>query len=438
VNTRLPSFSHFGRDAKLLIAVSGIFAVSFFGIQMLLKVLYILRLGYGPEYVGLFGASSALAYMAMGLPSGALGSRIGARRIMLLGGATTVLGMAALPLAEFVPDPIRDAWPILSQVVLTTGWSMFNVNLVPALMAATTAENRNNAYALSSALRGLGTFLGTISGGMLPGIFASALGHSLDAPAPYRLALWVGAALGLAGLVPLVTMRPMGRVSSRELVKGRGRFPVLPIALMVSYVYLRHAGWATCRAFCNAYMDTELHLSASSIGLITGAGQFIAILASLATPRLANRRSHGWVLTMTTAGLAVSLLPLALVPHWAAVGMGRMGILALSAVWMPVLQVFQMELVDSRWRSLAYGAVSMAMGLGFGSTSLAGGYVIAAAGYGTLFLLGAGLSTAAAVLMWAVVRRQGNRLQIAVGPSIEEGQASPTQSSPEASQTGPS
>jgi MFS family permease len=93
-----PSFPRYGRDAKLLIAVSGVFAISFFGIQMLLKVLYILRLGYGPEYVGLFGASSALAYMAMGLPSGALGSRIGARKIMLLGGVLTVLGMAILPL----------------------------------------------------------------------------------------------------------------------------------------------------------------------------------------------------------------------------------------------------------------------------------------------------------------------------------------------------
>jgi len=46
------------------------------------------------------------------------------------------------------------------------------------------------------------------------------------------------------------------------------------------------------------------------------------------------------------------------------------------------------------------------MGFSFGSASLAGGYIIAAAGYRTLFLLGAGLSTAGAVLMWAILRRQ--------------------------------
>jgi MFS family permease len=70
-----------------------------------------------------------------------------------------------------------------------------------------------------------------------------------------------------------------------------------------------------------------------------------------------------------------------------------------------------MELVESKWRSLAYGALSMGMGLSFGSFSLAGGYIIAAAGYRTLFALGAGLSIAGGVLMWAILRREGVREQ---------------------------
>ena len=50
-------FSRLERDAKLLIVVSGTAAIGYFGIQMLLKVLYILRLGHGPEYVGAFKAT---------------------------------------------------------------------------------------------------------------------------------------------------------------------------------------------------------------------------------------------------------------------------------------------------------------------------------------------------------------------------------------------
>jgi MFS family permease len=399
---RLPGLSQFSRDAKLLVAASGILAVSYFGIQMLLKVLYVLRLGRGPEYVGLYNASGALTYMAMGLPSGALGSRIGTGKIMRIGGVIVVIGMAVLPLVEFVPSWAQSPWPIVSQAVTTMGWSLFNVNLVPALMATTTAQNRSRAYASNSVFGGLGTFVGTIFGGMLPGFFASILGQTLDAPGPYRFSLWVGAVLALAALVPMI--RQVGRVSSQEQAAVRGPFPVLPVGLVIAYVYLRHAGWATCQAFCNAYMDTELHLTASSIGLITGAGQSIAIMAPMLTPRLAARRSNGWTLVVTTLGTTLSLIPLALVPHWAAAGLGRMGILVLSAMWMPALQVFQMELVDSEWRSVAYGAVSTAMGLGFGSISLAGGYIITATGYSNLFLVGIGLSTVATVVMWAILR----------------------------------
>jgi MFS family permease len=96
-----------------------------------------------------------------------------------------------------------------------------------------------------------------------------------------------------------------------------------------------------------------------------------------------------------------------------------------------------MELVDSQWRSLAYGAVSMAMGLGFGSTSLAGGYVIARAGYRTLFLLGVGLSMAGAVLMRALLRRQSSGFQSSVTLPIDLDRTSATESSPAENRTGP-
>ena len=71
---KFTALSQLNPSARLLIATSGMLSVSFLGIQMLLKVLYMLRLDFGTEYIGWFLASSALAYMSMGLPSGALGS----------------------------------------------------------------------------------------------------------------------------------------------------------------------------------------------------------------------------------------------------------------------------------------------------------------------------------------------------------------------------
>jgi MFS family permease len=107
----------------------------------------------------------------------------------------------------------------------------------------------------------------------------------------------------------------------------------------------------------------------------------------------------------STLGTGLSLLPLALLPHWAAAGLGNLGVIALAAIWMPAFQVYQMELVSSRWRSLAYGIVSMAMGFTFASISLIGGYVAAEWGYRSLFLSGVGMCGVGALLMWAILKQ---------------------------------
>ncbi len=113
---------------------------------------------------------------------------------------------------------------------------------------------------------------------------------------------------------------------------------------------------------------------------------------------------------VTTLGIGISLLPLVLTPHWLAVGIGLLGMQILSAIWMPALQVFQMELVPSQWRTLAYGIVSMSMGFTFASVSVVGGYMAAAWGYRSLFLLGVGISILGAALMWKAAKQPKTRL----------------------------
>lgn len=407
MNVKLPTLSRWNRETKMLLIALGILAVSFLGIEGLLKILYVLRLGVGPEYLGYFNASGALTYMAMSLPAGALGARFGPRRIMFLGGVVFVVGFALMPLAEFVPPWAKEAWPIAMQMLLTAGWCMFNVNMVPTLTLATTVENRSSAFAWSGVLRGLGTFLGTTLGGFLPAFFAFLWGSSLDSPGPYRWGLWLGAALGLGALIPLSRLqRSEASVAKKEAARPRGPFPKRWLTVLIAHVMFSHGGWTTTQAFASAYMDTDLHLSSASIGLIMGVGQFAAIVAPLWIPQLGRRFSNGWIMMICTLGMAVSLAPMALVPHWAAAGIGRFGHIVLSAVWLPALQVYQMERVEPAWRSLAYGALSMAMGMAFGLVSLGGGYVIASWGYRALFLIGAGLSAAGVLVMLAIMRRE--------------------------------
>jgi len=404
MNLPTTTFSQLARDARLLILSTGLLAISFFGIQMLLAVLYVLRLGYSVEYVGLFNASGALTYILASLPAGAVGSRFGLRAAMVAGGVITVLGMAMLPAVEFVPETLHELWPIFAQAVVTIGWALISINQVPALMAVTTVQNRNSAYALNGVLRGLGAFVGTVVGGFLPLLFAQGLGTSVEAPAPYRAALITGAVLSLFGIIPLLLARPTPVTVRAEQGQAGGPFPLGIVVLLVLHVFLGQIGPAACQSFCSAYMDTELALSSAAIGLLTGVGQFASILAPLLAPRLAARYGNGWTLMTATLGSALSLLPLALIPHWSTAGAGRVGLLALGAVWMPALQVFQMELVTSRWRALTYGIVSMAMGFAYAAMGLGGGYLVAAWGYSRLFWVALCFSLVGTAFMWGMLR----------------------------------
>ena len=406
---RAPAMPRFNRNASLLMAVSGLLSISNMGVHALLRVLYVLRLGHGPEYVGVFSAVGALTYTGMSLPSGFLGERFGARKAMLAGTLITVAGMFVMPLTEFVPGWAQNLWPIASQAVVIAGWSMVNVNLVPALMAVTSAEERAGAYATSWALRSVGTLVGTVSGGMLPGLFASLLGQTLESARPYGLGLCTGAALGLISLIPIMFVKEAGQGRQSEGPASPEPFPLASFMPLAVHVLLTHGGWATCQAFCNAYMDTALRLPSSAIGLIAGAAQLAAILGSFATPRLSARYGKGQMLITTALGTGLFLLPLALASHWLAASLGRVGVFAMEGIWMPVLQVFQMEQVAAQWRSRAYGVLSMVMGFSFASASLGGGRLITASGYGSVFLMGAGLCAAGAALLWASRRREENR-----------------------------
>ena len=401
----IPHLSQFRRDTRLLLIAAGIFSVSFFGIQQLLRVLYMLRLGYGLEYIGLFSAIGAFGYMAMSIPSGALSNRFGIRPVMLAGAITAIVGMVIFPLTEFLPLWVNQPWPIISQMVLAGGWAMFNVNLVPALMVLSTPENRNQAYAINSMFRGLGTFVGTIVGGFLPALFAYLVGQSVDTPFPYGLSLWLGAIVALVGLIPMFRVGTIKGGTNPTGEAHNESFPTWWLTLVLVHIYLSHGAWAACQAFCNAYMDTDLHLSTAAIGLIVGIGQFATVLAPLFNPRLALRHSNGWILMASTLGISLSLLPLVLLTHWAAVGLGRLGVMALAAIWLPASQVYMMEMVGIRWRSLVYGIVSMAMGFTFASISLAGGYIAAEWGYRTLFLGALVISLFGAALMWLMLNK---------------------------------
>jgi predicted MFS family arabinose efflux permease len=98
------------------------------------------------------------------------------------------------------------------------------------------------------------------------------------------------------------------------------------------------------------------------------------------------------------------MLPLALIPHWGAAGLGFMGVAALFSMTTAPIRVYSQEIVSPGWRAAMSGALMMGAGLSASAMALGGGYAIATLGYRSLFLAGAGLTAAGALLFWAYFR----------------------------------
>src|SRR5437870_10570516 len=82
----------FNSSVRLWLLTWALAAFGYFGLQGVLLNLYLLRLGFGPEFIGLLLGSGQLMWAIAAIPAGAVGRRIGLRTALLSG--IVLLGVA--------------------------------------------------------------------------------------------------------------------------------------------------------------------------------------------------------------------------------------------------------------------------------------------------------------------------------------------------------
>lgn len=414
----------FGGDARRFLVASSLFGFTLYGgVFSVLLNIYMLRLGYGPEFIGLVNGASLLAQAFFGLPAGAAGQRWGLRRAMTAGLALSVWGGLLFLGAEWLPAAWQRGWLLASNVLSGLGMSLFIVNSSPFLMAVATVEMRDLAFSVQSALMPLAALAGSLLGGFAPSLLARTLGLSLDHPAPYRYALLV-APLLLAAAVPILRRSVDVDPSRGPVVAGgTGRPPYEVITVMAVVVALRLVGQSAASTFFNVYMDDVLGVSTATIGLWFGAGRLAGFVAALAMPFLGKRSGRVGLIVLCTLLSAVNLVPLALAPHPTVAGLVFVLNSTYAWIMVPAVLLLQQELVAPRWRTTMAGADTLATGLSYGLVAWAGGFAISAWGYPTLFLVGGAISAVGAMLFWAYFRTPRGELRV--------GQPAGTESDPQ-------
>jgi MFS family permease len=395
----------FNRGTHIFLMVCALDAFGYFGIQAVLLNLYLLRLGFGSEFIGLLIASGQLIWAIAALPAEAIGRRLGLRTTLILASALAALGMGLVLLVEVLPRPLWTLWLFGSWAVLWIGTALYSVNSPPYLMHVSSVETRNHAFAAQGVLLAFMGFAGSFVAGLLPGLFVSWIGGSLDQPSPYRYALWLAPVSYLLCALLWIGARPVHVVKTTETVSTTSK-PLGLFMFLVLMVFLQTASEGAVLTFFNVYLDTHLGVPTAQIGTIFGIGQLLSIVGALAVPHLLLRWGAPSTLAWTTLGIGGAMLPLALLTHWFPATISFTIISSMSAMNGSMRNVFSQEIVLPQWRTTTSALLTIGLALGWASTAALGGYLIAQAGFSMLFLISAGLALAAVVLLWGYMHLQ--------------------------------
>ena len=408
----IPIFDvHFSRDVRLYLTANALFGfVLFGGIYPLLYNLYLLRLGYNTEFVGLANATGALCFALFSLPSGMLGGRWGSRFTMVVGICVSVAGFGLLSQAELLSAGTRDYFILISYSLGVMGIALFIVNGTPYLMGITSPIERDPVFAVQAALMPFSGFVGSMLGGVVPDYLADVLDVSLAQPVVYRYTLFIGVLCLIPAVFALLATQDVRVERKREAGDNSDVFsaPALPLAAIVitSLISVLHvAGEAAARTFFNVYMDKGLNISLSLISVQLAAGQLLAVPAALSLPFFSARFGIRRTVVLVTVFTALFLFGMALVSNWIVAGVCLMGIMAMASIRRSAFAIFHQELVPVRWRTAMSGATAMMSGMGYSAMALGGGYMIPVAGYSSLFLTGAVFTGIGAFLFWICFQR---------------------------------
>lgn len=400
----------FSRDVRLYFIVPLLLGLTIFGgISAVLANLYLLRLGYGAEFVGLLNSIGSASMAVFAVPAGILGRRFGSRRVMVIGLACCATGNALVALAGLLSGGTRDIAMPAAAALGSLGLDLYLVNSGPLLMGLTNPAERSHAYAIQSALTPLMAFGGSIVGGVLPSWLAPALSVAPENPASYRLALVISACLlAPAALAVLAIHEPVHEIEpapvGRHSSDGPGPWGLIGLLSLVTV--LQSAAEGISRTFINVYLDVGLRLPTSEIGAILSLAQLVAIPAALVTPLFVRHWSGRGTFIRASFGMGLALIPLALIVSPPGATLGYILVIALGGMARPCIIQFQYEIVPTKWRTTMAGATTLAFGLSNSLLSLVAGKLIATTGFASTFLLASVLTLAGATVFWVAFRRR--------------------------------
>lgn len=372
---------------------------------------YAHSLGYGPAFIGLFSAASAIGSMLSAVPVGLIADRIGRKPVLVFSALLTPLCLAATGLVTSAP--LLLLFGLLQGFTASAYW----VTNLPLLTESTSERQRVGVLALNSfLLLGVGA-LGNLLGGAIPEYVAGLLHVSAASTEPLRVGVLVAALFTLVFGVPLWFLREPRRIAKTSTVfvvakpenngnnpdgaiavtalptkepdMEKERIPVwLFLKLLIPDV-LFTMGEGAVVALIQIYFVLRFQLLPGGLGVIFTISGIIGGIFSLTAPLFTRRWSKLRLITSVQYISAPLMVLIGFAPTLPLAVAGEYTRSFLRLLIDPVYAAFAMEKVSDKHRATLAGLYSVTWSIGFSIGPTIGGWLQANVSLSTSFVFGA-------------------------------------------------
>jgi MFS family permease len=377
ISAYLSRIRQFTPNARKFLAFQFFLALNT-GIYGVIFNLYVLKLGYHEDFLGLLLGVIYVSTGIFSLPAAMLCDRIGRRK-------TLMISSGILAVALGLMYTITAGWMLVAASAfygIASGLAV--VASSPFMAENSTRDERIHLFSMNSVVNMSSGVLGSLLGGLIPGLIALAIGAGVATVLPYRYTLYLSLASVLLTFVPLMLIQEKDRpaLARRERLRLVARvIRNRNVQRLVFVNVLIGIGAGMIVPFFNVYFHKVLSATTGEIGIIFSIGQIVMVIGLLFIPMITERFGKVRTIAMTELLSIPFLILIALTMNIYLAAFAYVIRMMLMNMANPAISSFNMEIVAEQERATVSSLTQMGWNIFLALSTFLSGIMMSQSNY---------------------------------------------------------
>ncbi|WP_231844844.1 MFS transporter [Methanocella arvoryzae] len=316
----------------------------YIGIYNVIFNLYVIKLGYTEQFLGLIISASMISTGLFAFPAAQCCDRMGSKMCLVTSGLLTSVTLYLLYTVTSA-----DLLLVLSILNGILG-AIPTVIGHPFLVENSSRENRLHVFSISFGTIMAATIIGTSAGGYLPQLCQAFFGLQEIGVDAYRYTLMISLAIAALSVVPLIFIKDRKKPCSvkgdmKTFVRRLAESRVVRQLVLISCLIGMGAGLIV--PFFNVYFNKVLYATTGEIGIIFSLAQISMVASAVIVPYLARRIGKVRMIALSYLCSIPFLVMLALTSNLYLAGAAYVLRMLFMNMSSPISNSFSMEIVDA-------------------------------------------------------------------------------------------